>query len=249
MSTRTPPSEFPDCDTVTAFNQALHGLLQINVDKIKYCSHLAAHAASAYYLAPYDEATALVIDGGLGIFKGEGNSIKPIDMYGYPNSMVDGRKIQVPDIWGPGPLYEHVTRQLGFSRHDGGKTMALASFGHEFEFEDCYSITKNRHDSIRIDYRPTINWIVANLPTFDVAQEEDGGSALVSKFWVNLARQSQQILEEDVIFLVKESIKKSGSRNLVYSGGVAQSCVANRKIFDIGCADEIFIQPASSMRE
>ena len=75
------------------------------------------------------------------------------------------------------------------------------------------------------------------------AEQEDG---LVSKFWVNLARQSQQVLEEDVLFIAESAIRKCKSKNLAYAGGVALSCITNRKIIDAGLVDNIFVQPASS---
>ena len=58
IPTRTPLSHDPHCDTVDAFNHIVHSLLNIDKEKDHNCAHLAAHAASSYYLSPFDEATS-----------------------------------------------------------------------------------------------------------------------------------------------------------------------------------------------
>jgi carbamoyltransferase len=246
ISTRTPLSHDPHCDTVSAFNHTLHSLLEVDREKFKYCAHLTAHAASSYYLSPFDEATALVIDGGYGLYHGKGNTLQPIDANGYYDSWEDGKKSDMNNISGIGVLYEYVTTQLGFSGFDAGKTMALASFSDQYAKKDYYPVPESRLSKIMIDYRPIINWIRDNLPKFDATKKPKGTEELLSPYWVNLARQSQKLLEEDVLFIVKSAIEKIGCKNLAYSGGVALSCITNRKIFDSGAAENIFIQPSSS---
>jgi len=246
LPTRTPISNDPHCDTVDAFNHILHSLLNVDREKVKYCPHLMAHAASSYYLSPFDEATAHVIDGGYGVFRGEGNTLSPIDVNGYFDSWEDGKESDMQNHSGIGVLYQYVTTQLGFSGFDGGKTMALASFANQFPPEDHFLVPEDHQSSIWLEYRPLVNWIRDNLPKFDASIEEKGAEALLVPFWVNLARQAQELLEKDVLFLTEKAIEKVGSRNLAYSGGVALSCITNRKIFDAGLADNIFVQPSSS---
>ena len=43
-----------------------------NIKKLLFSEHHLSHAASAYYLSPFSEATVLVVDGGLGVFSGPG---------------------------------------------------------------------------------------------------------------------------------------------------------------------------------
>ncbi len=246
LSKRLPTDHDPHCDTVPAFNQAVHSLFNFGNTKVEYCSHLAAHAASAYYLAPFSDATVLVVDGGVGIFSGQDNSLGIIDMNGYSDSWANGVRSKSPNFSGVGPLYEFITTKLGFSGFDAGKTMALASFSHEFDKKDIYPLPDNRHQDVLIDYRPTIEWIRENVPTYEGRLGAEQGDGLVSKFWVNLARQSQQVLEEDVLFLADSAIKKCKSKNLAYAGGVALSCITNRKVIDAGLVDNLFVQPASS---
>ena len=246
ISTRTPNSHDPSCDTVEAFNQIVHSLLEIDREKVRYCSHLKAHAASSYYLSPFDEATALVIDGGFGLFKGKGLNLDTIHMNGYFDSWEFGKQTTKKNIATTGVLYEFITTVLGFSGFDAGKTMALASFAQNFDRKNYFPIPDDRHNDIWNDYRPIINWIKNNIHDFNNANRNEQVVNLLSEKWVNLARQAQEMLEEDVIFLIKEAINTVSSKNLVYSGGVALSCITNRKIIDANIVDNIFIQPSSS---
>jgi len=81
------------------------------------------------------------------------------------------------------------------------------------------------------------------IPPFDRAL---GADALVSEFWVNLAREAQSALEEDMLHLVGIAERKAGSRNLCLAGGVALSCVGNRRVLDARPGHPMFIQPAAS---
>ena len=246
ISTRTPNSYDPSCDTVEAFNQIVHSLLEIDREKVKYCSHLKAHAASSYYLSPFDEATALVIDGGYGLFKGEGLELKTIHMNGYYDSWEFGKQTSKKNIATTGVLYEFITTVLGFSGFDAGKTMALASFAQNFEKKNYFPKPENRHKDVWNDYRQLINWIKNNIQEFNNEKKNQSAENLLSEKWVNLARQAQEMLEEDVIYLVREAINTVSSKNLAYSGGVALSCITNRKIIDANIVENIFIQPSSS---
>jgi len=53
-------------------------------------------------------------------------------------------------------------------------------------------------------------------------------------------------LEEDVLYFARLAYEKSGSKNLALTGGVALSCVTNRKILDLKLFENVFVQPASS---
>ena len=63
LSTRLPHECDISCDTVPAMNQVIDRLVASGTTKVEYCNHLVAHAASSYFLSPFDEATALVLDG------------------------------------------------------------------------------------------------------------------------------------------------------------------------------------------
>jgi len=78
-------------------------------------------------------------------------------------------------------------------------------------------------------------------------QAYDGNDAdIVAEPWCNLARQAQETLEEDVLYLAWQARKKTRAKNLCLAGGAALNCIINRKIMESGLFRELFIQPAAS---
>ena len=86
-----------------------------------YVDHHLAHAASAYYPSPFDEAAVLTIDG-----RGE----RATTTYSHARGVRLEKIGQVNMPHSLGMLYEQVTDYLGFLHSsDEYKVMALASFG------------------------------------------------------------------------------------------------------------------------
>src|SRR6476661_2238456 len=83
--------------------------------------HHLAHAASAFFVSPFDEAAVLTLDG-FGDFAsalvavGRGNRLEVLDRVTFPHSL--------------GIFYTAVTQWLGFPKYgDEGKVMGLAPYG------------------------------------------------------------------------------------------------------------------------
>ena len=99
-----------------------------------FVTHHDAHAASTFFMSPFEEAAILTIDGAgewdvamLGI--GGGNGIRSIRRDPFPHSL--------------GMFYGAITQYLGFKEKEGeGKVMALASFG-------CPGLRSRFHQVIR----------------------------------------------------------------------------------------------------
>jgi carbamoyltransferase len=107
-------------------------------------------------------------------------------------------------------------------------------------------VPSNRHESAFIDYTVSLQHLLQKVPRFDAARSHKGAEGVLDSTWVNLARQVQGLLEEDMVFLAGRALARTTSRRLCLAGGVALSCVTNRRIYDAGICDEMFIQPASS---
>ncbi|MEK8015624.1 MAG: carbamoyltransferase N-terminal domain-containing protein [Candidatus Parabeggiatoa sp.] len=89
--------------------------------ELKWIDHHTAHAASAFYASPFQEAAILVVDGIGGtsttsFFFGEKNKLKFLQEVSYPASL--------------GFLWESVSHLLGFSVYDAAKVMGLAAYGN-----------------------------------------------------------------------------------------------------------------------
>ena len=123
-------------------NFSLFHSLNYPKDKIFRVNHVDAHAASAYFVSPFENATALIVDGGLGIYSCRNGEIECIDRVGYVDSIQDRQNIEHQWFPNTGRLFEEVTEYLGYK--DGGfsagKTMGLAAYGDTVEKENPINI-------------------------------------------------------------------------------------------------------------
>ena len=240
------PTKNPESDHRPAFNHAVHGTLELGNARFVRIHHLAAHAASAYYLSPFRDAAVLVTDFGLGLYTGKGNDLTTHLATGYGRIIEDGQPTDRQLRPGPGMLFDSLTRHLGYDQFGAGKTMALASFAHLYERQDLLPVPDNRHRDVFLDYSLTLRHLFDHIPEFAKDEHPRGSEGILDSQWVNLARQVQDLLREDMIYLAEQAVERSGSRNLCLAGGVAMSCVMNRHIIDSGVCDNVFIQPAAS---
>ena len=193
-----------------------------------FVDHHIAHAASAYYPSPFDNAAVLTLDGRGEIATttysvGRGNELVKIGQVDMPHSL--------------GLLYERVTSYLGFLHSsDEYKVMALASYGKpEFvnDFRDMIRVTGNGQYAIENEK----------------LEERFGPSRLrndpFTQHHFNIAHSLQIVLEETVLELVHWLHKATGDENLCMAGGVALNCVLNARIRDKGPFKNIWVQPAS----
>lgn len=212
--------------------------------------HVLAHAASTYYPSPFEKAAILSFDASTNIFAAEGLNLDLVDGYGYDGPLVHNRQVVTPvfnehQFYSGAWIFNFATRAMGFSKFGAGKTMALAAFRDRFPRRDILGIPKERYFDFLISHQLGMMKL-GEFPAFDAKTAPGGVDALVSEFWVNLAREVQDALEEDMLHLASISRRKAGSDNLCLAGGVALSCVANRRVLDSNPDGAIFIQPAAS---
>ena len=89
-------------------------------------------------------------------------------------------------------------------------------------------------------------------PTMTNFQFEElfGGPArapdmLITQRERDLSASVQQVAEDIVLKLVKQSMKLAGHKSLVMAGGVALNCVANGRVWREAGLDGMFVQPAA----
>ncbi len=193
-----------------------------------FVDHHLAHAASAYFPAPFEDAAILTIDG-----RGE----RATTTYGYGHGPKIERLGQVNMPHSLGMLYENVTDYLGFLHSsDEYKVMALASFGQP-TYLDFFNKT--------IQYLGDGQYC---LEPFDL--EETFGprrlrGAPYTQLHYDLAHSLQLALEQTVLKIAGWLHETTGSDNLVMAGGVALNCVMNSRIRDAGPFKHIWVQPAA----
>ncbi|HSL84854.1 MAG TPA: carbamoyltransferase [Thermoanaerobaculia bacterium] len=210
---------------------------------ILFTEHHEAHAASAFYPSPFEEAAVLTLDGvgewattTVGV--GEGSALEILHQMDFPHSL--------------GLLYSAFTYFCGFRVNSGEyKLMGLAPYG-----EPRYAGTIRDH---LIDLRPDGSFRLnmeyfAYMDRLVMTNERFAGlfggpprapETALGRREMDLARSVQEVTEEVVLALAAHAREASGKRHLVMAGGVALNCVANGKLLRSGLFDDLWIQPAA----
>ena len=211
--------------------------------KLLYTEHHEAHAASAYYPSPFNEAAILTIDGvgewataTIGI--GRGAELELLEEMRFPDSL--------------GLLYSAFTYHAGFKVNSGEyKLMGLAPFGQPRYVDRIYADLLKLHDDGSFtldqryfDYRGGLRMTNRNfdrlfdgpprLPQSPLSQRE-----------MDLACSVQRVCEEIVLRMAHHAHRLTDLDRLCLAGGVALNAVANGRLVREGPFAEIWIQPAA----
>ena len=206
--------------------------------------HHDAHAASAFFMSPFEEATVLIMDGygddaATSVYEGKGGTLKRIWRTDVLNSL--------------GVLYSVFTDFLGFrANQDEGKVMGLAAYGRPTLVEPCKDLLHLNGDgsyNVNMSYflydrygldRPLREKFVKRFG----APREPGQP--VEQRHKDLAYGLQAVVEEAILHLVRDLAKNLPSRNLCLAGGVALNCVTNAKILTETDIERVWIPPNPS---
>ena len=222
--------------------------------ELHFVEHHIAHAASAYYCSPFDQAAVLSLDG-LGDFasmlwgRAAGDDMEVGGRVLFPHSL--------------GLYYTAVTQYLGFPKYgDEYKVMGLAPYG-EPRYGDVFDrIVRPNGDlgfELGMDYfrhhkvGPEVSWRSGEpkMPTLfgqglvDALGPARDPAEPIEQRHYDIAATLQDRLESVVYGLVSELAERSGSKNLAYAGGVAFNCVANGRILERTPFENIYVQPAA----
>lgn len=212
-------------------------------EKLLFCEHHLAHAASAFYPSPFEDAVILTMDGvgewaTTSVCIGHEGKIEPVKEIHFPHSI--------------GLLYSAFTYYLGFKVNSGEyKVMGLAPYGIP-RFADL--ILKNLIDlkpdgSFRLNQK-FFNYTTGLTMTSSSFDELFGSpprksDELLTDFHMDIAASLQAVTEMVVLALTRSLAAEFGIRNLCLAGGVALNCVANGKVLRDGAFDRVWVQPAS----
>jgi carbamoyltransferase len=180
------------------------------VNEVSFPHHLS-HAAAGFQTSTFDRATVVVIDA-IGEFD-------TISIWGA--EYING-KAKYKKLWGQkyphsiGLFYSAITKRLGLRPLDEEYiTMGMAAYGKDMPsilmkytfVDDEYEIRfkENLHAGISDDYMKDIN-------EYDIAAG------------------AQKVAEELIYSVMDRARSFNWSTNLVYQGGVALNCLANRNL-------------------
>ena len=204
--------------------------------------HHDCHAAS-FFMSPFEEATVLVMDGygddaATSAYTGAGNRLEPIFQLGFFDSL--------------GALYTAMTMHLGFKPFEEGTVMALAACGGPTYAEKARELVHLHADGqfslnreyIVVDtyglYRP---FTTKFYETFGPARRPHEP---VTDQTRDMAFALQAVIEDAVLHIVRDLAKRTPSRNLCLSGGVALNCVANARILRDTPFESVWVPPCAS---
>jgi carbamoyltransferase len=195
--------------------------LPFRLPRIAYAQHHDSHAYGGFATSGFDEAAVIVADAigefrtfTIGHFTADGRYVT-LHRRAYPHSL--------------GLLYSAFTRRCGYRpNEDEYIVMGMAAFGEprhvDAIHEDFLDVTPPSFRLRMNPHRGIGNW----LPSADVN---------------DLAASVQAVVESVMVNAAAWAHGRTGSRNLVLSGGVALNCVANTRIAREAGFDNIWIFP------
>ena len=194
--------------------------------KIDECIlHHTSHAAAGYFTSPFKDAVILTVDAigewdTVSISIGSDNKIERKETIKYPHSL--------------GILYSAFTQRCGLKpAEEEYILMGMAAYGEPKYKDDIYEdfveqspfkLKKNLHRGLS-DWHPEADVMDLAASIQSVTEE------CLAALW-HRASQYLDIPNE-----------ASTGRNLVYAGGVALNCAANRTLANMGLFDNIWIIP------
>ena len=210
---------------------------------ILFTEHHIAHAASAFYPSPFDQAAILTIDG-VGewatttIALGKENQIDILQEIHFPHSL--------------GLLYSAFTSYCGFKINSGEyKLMGLAPYGKpkfaNIIFNELLDLKKDGSFRLNMDYfsflsgKYMINSKFNKL--FKYSYRSPGAD--ITSLHMDIAASIQHVINEAVLRLAKKAKDITNMENICLAGGVALNCVANGHLERSNIFKRIWIQPAA----
>ncbi len=229
--------------------KAVEGYDKKNV-KLLFPEHHLSHAASVFYVSPFQESAILTIDGvgewsTASIGYGKDNEISFLKELHFPHSV--------------GLLYSAFTYFLGFTVNSGEyKLMGLAPYGNPESPSTVNYVKIIKENLVKIKEDGSIwldqkyfNYATGLRMVYDKKWESlfgfptRGAETDLEQKHCDLAMAIQIVTEEIVIKMAKEAKRLTNSKNICLAGGVALNCVANGKLLKEKIFDNIYIQPAS----
>jgi carbamoyltransferase len=216
--------------------------------------HHLAHIASAFLCSPFEEAACLTVDG-FGDFVstmlavGRGTKIEVLDRVHFPHSL--------------GLFYTAITQYLGFLKYgDEYKVMGLAAYGEPRFAKQLGAIVPSRADgTFELDLRyfrhlsdgVDMTWSDGEPKLGDVFTPDlerllgprRGTKSEIDQRHKDIAASVQAVYEERFFSLVREVLRRTGSRQLTLAGGCAMNSLANGRLLEHVDLDDVFIQAAA----
>ena len=212
--------------------------------KFHWIEHHQSHAASAFFVSPFESAAILTWDG-------TGEDTTTLFCKGKDNKIDVLKRIKLPHSLGQ--FYSAVTNFIGFDMFAGDewKVMGLAAYGKpkHYDFFRERVLTTNGSGDFHFDIKVLDHHLAKHYQFPDEIVKELGpgrrkGEELTEHHW-DIASSAQKALEDTAIYLVGKIHEMTGEDNLCMAGGVAFNSVMNGRIFHETPFKRFFVQPAA----
>lgn len=225
-----------------------------SLPRVHYIEHHPSHLASAFFVAPFEDAAVCAIDGfgdfvSTSMAMGRGNKLEILDKVYFPHSL--------------GMLYTAVTQHLGFLGYgDEFKVMGLAPYGEpEFvseirklvtlkkggEFELALDYFRHWSDGVEMEWSegyPSLGRVYSSELEKLLGPARQKDEPLTYRH-ENLAHSLQAVYEECAFHVLNSLWERTKTPRLCLAGGCAMNSVANGKVRQNTRFEELYIQPAA----
>ncbi|HEX8619208.1 MAG TPA: carbamoyltransferase C-terminal domain-containing protein [Thermoanaerobaculia bacterium] len=221
--------------------------------RLHHVEHHRAHLASAFFVAPFEEAAVLSIDG-FGDFVSSmwgvarGNQIDVLGEIGFPHSL--------------GIFYTAMTQYLGFPHYgDEYKVMGLAPYGKPAYLDEMRDIVqvKDGRFALNLDYfthhthgldmvwhggSPVVGTVYSEKLVEKLGPARAAADPMEQRH-KDLAASMQAVFEEAYFGLANSLQAKTGMKTLCLAGGCGYNSVANGLVFDRSPYRDLYIPAAA----
>lgn len=243
------------------FEQLLRSVIGLKNARFLYYPHHLAHAASAYYTAPFDAHVSITCDG-----RGENDAFNfylPNTDHELALSRTIGHRASV------GQVYGVVTQYLGYkpNRHEG-KIMGLAAFGQATPLVEKFlglfvregqqlqrqPLAEDVSDASSLGWRQKFQYFTALAPVERdysfrsqwllqwLHREADGFAPADVAFAIQ--KMTEEVVVREIQSFISTQWPSPQPVRLTLSGGVFANVRMNQKILELPEVENIFIQPA-----
>ena len=196
---------------------------QIKSPKIHTHGHHLSHAAAGFQTSPYNDATVVVIDA-----IGEFDTISIYNAWYDKNGIAKYKKLwgrRYPDSIGL--FYSAMTKRAGLKPLDEEYIlMGMAAYGNTRPLREMSTALIESFSNVT--FKQNLHIGVSD----DFVKGADD---------MDIAHSAQLIVEQMIMSVISKARMLGGSKNLVYGGGVALNCLANRLLGEY--YDNIWIIP------
>lgn len=212
--------------------------------RFHFLEHHLCHAASAFYVSPFETAAILTMDG-------TGEDTTTLFSHGSNTRIKPLKRIKLPHSLGQ--FYSAVTNFIGFDMFAGDewKLMGLAAYGKP-EYYDFFSrrvLSVNGNHDFHVNIRVLDHHLAKHYQFGEEIIEELGPARRpdepLTERHHNIASSAQRVLEDMVLHLLEGLHMETGEENLCLAGGVAFNSVMNGRIMDESPFKQFFIQPSA----